>query len=262
MDLHLAGKTAVVTGASKGIGFAITQALAGEGVNVVAGARAATTELSDLAARTTVYPVAVDLTSPDGPARLIGAAIAAYGALDILVNNVGAVRPRTGGFLSVTDDDWLSALTINFLAAVRTTRAALPHLIERGGGAIVTINSVNARLPDPLVIDYSAAKAALGNFSKSLSKEVAAHGIRVTTVSPGPVSTGLWLGTDGVAATVARTVGAAPEAVAQKAAGESATGRFTQPEEVADLVLLLASDRAANITGADFTIDGGLISTL
>ena len=262
MDLHLAGKTALVTGASKGIGFAITRALVGEGVSVVAGARDATTELSDLAARTAVRPVPVDLTTLDGPARLVEAAIAAYGGLDILVNNVGAVRPRAGGFLSVTDDDWLSALTINFLAAVRTTRAALPHLIDRGTGAIVTINSVNARLPDPLVIDYSAAKAALANFSKSLSKEVASRGIRVTTVSPGPVSTGLWLGTDGVAATVARASGAAPEAVAQKAASESVTGRFTRPEEVADLVLLLASDRAGNITGADFVIDGGLITTL
>jgi NAD(P)-dependent dehydrogenase (short-subunit alcohol dehydrogenase family) len=262
MDLHLTGKTAVVTGASKGIGLAIARSLAGEGVNVVAGARSATNELTDLAARTTVHPVAVDLITPDGPARLVEAAVAAYGGLDILVNNVGAVRPRTGGFLSVTDDDWLSALTINFLAAVRTTRAALPHLIDRGGGTVVTVNSVNARLPDPLVIDYSAAKAALASFSKSLSKEVASRGVRVTTVSPGPVSTGLWLGTDGVAATVARAAGGAPEAVAQQAAAASATGRFTQPEEVADLVLLLASDRAGNVTGADIVIDGGLITTL
>ena len=102
----------------------------------------------------------------------------------------------------------------------------------------------------------------MANFSKSLSKEVASHGIRVTTVSPGPVSTGLWLGTDGVAATVARAAGATPEAVAHHAASESATGRFTQPEEVADLVLFLASHRAGNVTGADFTIDGGLITTL
>lgn len=264
MDLHLNGKTAIVTGASKGIGLAITQALAREGVTVVAGARTTTTELSDLAERTTVHPVTVDLTSPDGPAQLVETAIGLSqdGGLDILVNNVGAVRPRTGGFLSVTDDDWTTTLTINFLAAVRTTRAALPHLIARGTSAIVTVNSVNARLPDPLVIDYSAAKAALANFSKSLSKEVAVHGVRVTTVSPGPVATGLWLGSGGVAATVAQAAGANPEEVARNATGQSATGRFTQPEEVADLVVFLASDRAANITGADVLIDGGLITTL
>ncbi|WP_433607615.1 oxidoreductase [Dactylosporangium sp. CA-139114] len=262
MDLQLKGRTAVVTGASKGIGLAIARALAAEGAAVVAGARGVTTELSDLAAREAVTPVAVDLSTPDGPARLVEAALAAHGGLDILVNNVGAVRPRPGGFASVTDDDWLATLTINFLAAVRTTRAALPHLIARGGGAIVTVNSVNARLPDPLVIDYSAAKAALASFSKALSKEVAAHGIRVNTVSPGPVSTGLWLGADGVAVTVAKAAGAAPEDVARKAAGDSVTGRFTEPEEVADLVLLLAGGRAGNVTGADFAIDGGLIQTL
>ncbi|WP_327000097.1 oxidoreductase [Dactylosporangium sp. NBC_01737] len=260
MDLHLTGKTAVVTGASKGIGLAIAQALAGEGVNVVAGARTTAAELAGLPG---VRVVQVDLTTPDGPARLIDAAVSAFGGLDILVNNVGAVRPRTAGFLSVTDEEWLSTLTVNFLAAVRTTRAALPHLLERGAGSIVTVGSVNAALPDPLVIDYSAAKAALASFSKSLSKEVGGRGVRVNTVSPGPVSTGLWLGDDGVAATIARSLGGGdPGAIADRAAGESVTGRFTRPHEVADLVLLLASDRTANVTGADFAVDGGLIGTL
>ncbi len=262
MELHLSGKVAIVTGASKGIGLAVARALADEGVRVVAGSRALTAELSDLAGRAPVRPVQVDLATPDGPAALVEAAISAFGQLDILVNNVGAVRPRTGGFLSVTDDDWISALTVNFLAAVRTTRAALPHLLDRGTGHIVTVNSVNAALPDPLVIDYSAAKAALASFSKSLSKELGPHGIRVNTISPGPVSTGLWLGDDGVAATIARATGADPDAVAKSAAGDSVTGRFTRPEEVADLVLLLASDRAGNVTGADFAIDGGMIPTL
>jgi NAD(P)-dependent dehydrogenase (short-subunit alcohol dehydrogenase family) len=182
--------------------------------------------------------------------------------LDILVNNVGAVKPRTGGFLSVTDEDWATALNLNLLAAVRTTRAALPHLLDAGSAAIVTIASVNATLPDPLVIDYSAAKSALLNFSKSLSKEVGPCGVRVNTISPGPVSTGMWLGTDGVAAAIAKERGGEPDAVARAAAADTVTGRFTRPEEVADLVLYLASDRAANVTGADFAIDGGLITTL
>ena len=126
----------------------------------------------------------------------------------------------------------------------------------------MTTSSVNAFLPDPAVIDYSAAKAALANFSKSLSKEVASRNIRVNTVSPGPVSTALWLGDDGVAATVARATGGDAGSVAKQAAGDAATGRFTTPEEVADLIVFLASDRAGNVTGADFTIDGGLIKTL
>src|SRR5262249_43178239 len=150
MDLHLSDKIAVVTGAGRGIGYAITVALAAEGVAVVAATREITTELTELAARAPVRPVRIDLSTPDGPRHLIDAAITEFGGLDILVNNVGAVTPRTGGFLSVTDDEWLGTLTINFLTAVRATRAALPHLISRGSGSIITIASINATLPDPL----------------------------------------------------------------------------------------------------------------
>jgi NAD(P)-dependent dehydrogenase (short-subunit alcohol dehydrogenase family) len=262
VDLHLSGRTAVVTGASKGIGLAVVRALAEEGARVVAGARTIPDEVRQLAASAQVHPVTVDLSTPDGPARLIEEAVATFGGLDILVNNVGGVRPHLGGFLSVTEEEWTSALTINFLAAVRTTRAALPHLLERGVGTIVTISSVNAFLPDPSIVDYCAAKAALTNFCKALSKEVGPKGIRVNTVSPGPVSSALWLGDEGVAATIAQATGGQPDAVAKHAAEGMVTGRFSRPEEVADLVLLLASDRAGNVTGADFVIDGGLITTL
>jgi NAD(P)-dependent dehydrogenase (short-subunit alcohol dehydrogenase family) len=262
MEMHLAGKVAIVTGASKGIGLATTRVLLGEGARVVAGARTVTGELSRLAGDDALRTVGIDLSTSDGPARLVAIAIAAFGRLDILVNNVGAVKPRTGGFLSVTDEDWATALNLNLLAAVRATRAALPHLLDAGSAAIVTIASVNATLPDPLVIDYSAAKSALLNFSKSLSKEVGHLGVRVNTISPGPVSTGMWLGTDGVAAAIAKERRSEPDAVARAAAADTVTGRFTRPEEVADLVLYLASDRAANVTGADFAIDGGLITTL
>ena len=121
---------------------------------------------------------------------------------------------------------------------------------------------MNAILPDPLIIDYSAANAALLNFSKSLSKEVGPRGVRVNTVSPGPVANPLWLGDDGVAAKVARASGGEAGDVAKRAAYDMVMGRFTRPEEVADLIVLLASERAGNVTGADFTIDGGLITTL
>lgn len=255
MDLDMAGKSAVVTGASKGIGLAVVRALATEGVRVTAGARTVG-DLPDGARGATV-----DLSTPDGPAALIADAAEAYGGLDLLVNNVGGAHPRTGGFLSITDDDWLATLNLDLLAAVRTTRAAVPHLL-RSRGSIVTVVSVNSQLADPLVMDYSAAKAALASFSKSLSKELGPQGVRVNTVSPGPVETDLWLGQDGVAQTVGGAAGLDPAAVAEQAAGGSATGRFTRPEEVAALVVMVASSRAGNVTGADFVIDGGLVSTL
>jgi NAD(P)-dependent dehydrogenase (short-subunit alcohol dehydrogenase family) len=261
MDLGLRGKVAVVTGASKGIGLAITQALVEEGVHVVAGARKATAELTALAEAGQVEVVEVDLSTATGPARLVEVAVG-RGRLDILVNNVGAVTPRLTGFLDVTDEQWLNSLTLNLMAAVRTTRAVLPTMLAAGHGNIVTVSSVNAFLPDPTVIDYSAAKAALTNFSKSLSKEVGPHGIRVNTISPGPTTTDLWLGENGVAATVSRAGGDDAVTVAEQAAAQAETGRFTYPQEIADLVLLLSGDRAANVTGADFVIDGGLIKTL
>ncbi|WP_344041350.1 SDR family NAD(P)-dependent oxidoreductase [Nocardioides panacihumi] len=260
MDLELAGRTALVTGASKGIGLAIARALAAEGASVVAGALTGSSELDELAGSADVRVVSVDLTTPAGPGELVDVA-AGLGGIDILVNNVGAVRPRLQGFAALTDDDWDWALTINFLAAVRTMRSAIPHMVDRPGANIVTISSVNAFLPDPGVIDYSAAKGALTNLCKSLSKELG-PGIRVNTISPGPVRTDLWLGSNGVAATVAHGNEADPAEIVRRQEAQAATGRFTYPGEIADLVLFLASPRAANITGSDFVIDGGLITTL
>lgn len=261
MDLDLSGKIAVVTGASKGIGLAITRALVAEGVTVIAGARSPGSDLPALEREGRVAFVAVDLTEPAGPVALIDQA-RERGGLDILVNNAGAVTPRPGGFDSVTDDDWAASITLTLMAAVRTTRAAVPELVRRGGGSIITISSVNAYLPDPLVIDYSAAKAALTNVSKSWSKELGPAGIRVNTISPGPVETDLWLGEHGVARTVAQAAGADPAEVAARAAAGAVTGRFTRPTEIADLVLVLASTRTGNVTGSDFAIDGGLVQTL
>jgi NAD(P)-dependent dehydrogenase (short-subunit alcohol dehydrogenase family) len=258
MDLGLDGRMAIVTGASRGIGLAVTRGLVAEGARVTAGARKSSAGLDDLAATGQVQVVPVDLAEPDGPARLVAAA---GERIDILVNNVGAAPARPGGFAAITDEDWLASLTLDLMAAVRTIRAALPIMAAAGKGAIINISSVNASLPDPGVMDYSAAKAALANFSKSLSKEAGRSGIRVNTVSPGPVATDLWLGEHGVAATVSRATGAKPQDVQSQAAGQSVTGRFSRPEEVADLVVILASDRTANVTGADITIDGGLIPT-
>jgi NAD(P)-dependent dehydrogenase (short-subunit alcohol dehydrogenase family) len=258
MDLGLAGRTAVVTGGSKGIGLAVVSALAGSGVRVIAGARESSATLAELARSGQVEAIEVDLADPAGPVQLVAAA---GDRVDILVNNVGSAPARPGGFLSISDEDWLATINLDLMAAVRATRSVLPSMLTAGAGAIISVCSVNARLPDPAVLDYSVAKAGLAAFCKALSKEVGPKGIRVNTVSPGPVATDLWLGAGGVAQTVSRATGARPADVASQAAGQMVTGRFTEPGEVANVVLFLASDRAGNITGADFTIDGGLVPT-
>jgi NAD(P)-dependent dehydrogenase (short-subunit alcohol dehydrogenase family) len=262
VDLDLNGKVAVVTGASKGIGLAITRALVDEGALVVAGARS-TRSLEGIEG---VIAVPIDLAGPDGPALLIAQALDAHGRLDVLVNNVGAVRIRSEGFLGTSDEEFEWAMQLNFFSALRATRAAITHMADAGGGAIVNVCSVNAFFqPDAGTIDYGAAKAALLNLSKSLAQEFGAKGIHVNCVSPGPVTTELWLGDHGVAATVAAATGVDEDtarAAVVASIGGFATGRFTSPEEVATLVVLLASQRTANVTGANYVIDGGLIKTI
>src|SRR6202035_3592318 len=148
MDLGLTGKRALVTGASKGIGLAVTRRLVDEGATVVAGSRQSSSELTALGQDGAVVHVPVDLSSDEGPAQLVAAALGG-GPIDILVNNAGAVTPRVDGFTSVTDEQWWTTLTLTFMAAVRTTRALLPHMLERGRGNVVNNASVNATLPDP-----------------------------------------------------------------------------------------------------------------
>ena len=258
MDLDLEGLTVVVTGAGRGIGLATVRAFAREGARVVAGSRTATDDLVVLA-REGVEVVEVDLASPDGPASLVAAA---GPDLAVLVNNVGFVHPRPDGFASITDAMWQQTIGLDLLAHVRALRAALPVLVSRGGGSIVTIGSVNAALPDPLVVDYSAAKAALVNLTKAISKEYGARGVRANTINPGPVATDLWQGSGGVADVVGAATGQDPRAVEQQAAAAMVTNRFTRPEEVADLAVVLASGRWPNLTGADSNLDGGLVPTL
>jgi NAD(P)-dependent dehydrogenase (short-subunit alcohol dehydrogenase family) len=261
MDLELTDKVAVVTGAGAGIGLAVTRALAEEGAHVIAGSHG--TEALDGLDRVT--GVAIDLSPADAPAKLIARAIDEHGRLDVLVNNVGAVQLRLDGFLAVSDDDFERSMQINFFIALRATRAALAHMVERGEGTIVNIASVNAFYhPDGAVIDYGAAKAALVNLTKALSQEFGPKGVRVNAVSPGPVETELWIGEHGVAETVAAATGVDAATARERVVagmGGIPSGRFTTPAEVATLVALLASPRTANVTGANYLIDGGLIKT-
>ncbi|MFF4835364.1 SDR family NAD(P)-dependent oxidoreductase [Streptomyces sp. NPDC001315] len=264
MDLQLENKVAVVTGASKGIGLAIAAAFAREGVHVIAGSRSITPELEALHEKYGAIAVPVDLSTADGPDTLVRLAVDEFGRVDVLVNNLGVATPRPS-FLDIDDTEWQRIFNVTLFSAVRASRAALPHLLDADGGSIINISSINARLPFPAVVDYSAAKAGLSSLTKSLSEEFAPRGVRVNAIAPGPVRTPFWTAPGGFAdATAAQAGTTAQEAidvVVPQSMGIS-TGRVTEAREVADLALFLASPLAGNITGAEFTIDGGQIKTV
>jgi NAD(P)-dependent dehydrogenase (short-subunit alcohol dehydrogenase family) len=267
MDLALRGRVAVVTGGSKGIGLAVVRTLVEEGAYVVACSRSESPGLREVAGPNLLH-VAGDLMDPAFPQEVVDQAVAAFGGLDILVNNAGGpppgvVLPR-GPFLDGSDGDWQAVFEFNLFAVMRLTRAALPLLIERGG-SIVNVSSALARQPTTNNYEYSAAKAALTHVSKALAEEFGPRGVRVNTVSPGVTRTNWWTDEGGVADMFAGAMGVDRGTLLDKTLPEMlrlSTGRFVEPQEVADAVVLLASPRSGSTNGSDFVVDGGLLKEI
>lgn len=259
MDTNLKDKTAIVTGAGRGIGLAIVRALAAEGARVVAGVRTITEALREATPHTT----ALDLATSSGPSELVDQANDEHGGIDLLVNNVGGTSARTGGFLELDDDDWRETLELTLMSTVRATRAALPSILERRG-LIINIASVNARLALPGLVAYSAAKAAVVNLSKALAEEFAPRGIRVNAISPGPVWTDTWTAPGGPGDALAQQAGVPLDEFKDRLPEVTglSTRRFADPDEVAALVVLLASGRVPNVNGSDLVIDGGMLKAI
>jgi 3-oxoacyl-[acyl-carrier protein] reductase len=247
MDLGLAGKAIVVTGGSAGIGRAIAAALVEEGARVVTASRTA-----DGPGVGEVAHVTADLFEPDGPAAMIRAAASHLRRLDGLVNNVGFAAIRR--LDEVTDENWLFAFNANAMSAIRATSAAIPHLRDAGGGAIVNIASTAGRRPSLRMPDYSVAKAALLAYSRQVAETYAGEGIRCNAVIPGPTLTDAWLGDGGLA----DQQGDRAEVLARAAAGRP-LGRFAEADEIAAAAVFLCSDAASYVTGAEWSVSGGTV---
>jgi NAD(P)-dependent dehydrogenase (short-subunit alcohol dehydrogenase family) len=254
---ELAGKRALVTGGSEGIGAAIVQRLSDAGATVAATARRAPAKTA------AALFVEGDASTAAGVEHVVQQVHERLGGVDIIVNNVGGSSAPAGGFAALGDEEWLRALNINLLAAVRFDRGFLPGMLERRTGAIVHVTSIQHRLPlFEATLAYASAKAALANYSKGLSKEVGPRGIRVNSVAPGFIETDA---ARGLVRRLAEERGIDEQAARKgliDSLGGIPIGRPGRPEEVAELVMFLVSERAASIHGSEFVIDGGTVPTV
>jgi NAD(P)-dependent dehydrogenase (short-subunit alcohol dehydrogenase family) len=255
---ELTGKRALVTGGTQGVGAAIVSRLVKSGAKVATTARSdpSSADIWDLFIR-------ADVTSPDGVRVVAGAVLERYGSLDILVHNVGGSSAPAGGFSALTDEEWQRELDLNLLAAVRLDRALLPEMLKRKSGVVVHVSSIQRVLPlYDATLAYAAAKAALSTYSKGLANEVGPKGVRVVAVAPGFTETSaahrliLRLADEqGVDESTARQG-------LMDSLGGIPIGRPNRPEEVAELIAFLVSDRAATIHGVEYVIDGGTVPTV
>ncbi|MDZ4374206.1 MAG: SDR family oxidoreductase [Phenylobacterium sp.] len=256
MDLGLSGKVALVAGASDGIGAATARRLSEEGARLALVARPSA-RLDGVAGALAsnggeAIALGLDLTDKDSAAAAVEATLARYGRLDVMVVSIGAAQG--GLFWDIPDETWEAAFALKFMAMVRLLRAAAPVMCERGSGSIVVVVGNNGRQPHPRMLPGSAANAACLAVVKGLADELAPHGVRVNALNPGPTRTARW---DRLMGGLAAASGRTPDAEEADQVARIPMRRLNEPDEVARLATLLASDIAPSLTGDGLTCDGG-----
>jgi 3-oxoacyl-[acyl-carrier protein] reductase len=261
MDLGLRDKVCVVTGASSGIGLFTARRLVEEGARVLLVGRreeplrAVLGELGDRADY-----VAADVTDPDADERIIATCAEQMGGVDVLVNNAGTSEVKA--LDELTDEDWRAQYDLHVLAPMRLMRAAAPRMAARGGGRIVNVTSSSAKRPSLTNAAYAVTKAAQQSLSRVFADAYAKDGVLVNAVAPGPIGSELWLGEGGLAEQAAAARGIHRDEALDQQAAKVPMGRFGTPEEIADVIVFLASERSGYVTGAAWSVDGGVVATI
>lgn len=257
MDLGISGRRAIVTGASRGIGAAVTLRLVGEGVAVSCCARNGDDllilEEKAAGGAGRLFTMSADLSVEESVTDFLRFSEDRLGTVDILVNNVGV--PFRRDFTTMSAQDWSDGLRLNLMVAVRATSAVLPGMCDRRWGRVVMVTSGGAKYPTASRVDYSAAKAAMWSMTKALARDMGRHGVLVNAVAPGMIMTEMW---EKQALEVGRATGARPEEVLTERGSRVPVRRLGTADEVADVIVFLASERASYVNGASIDVDGGL----
>jgi len=269
MDLGLAGRACVVTGASSGIGRETALQLCAEGAKVLLVARGeerltAVTEEAQRAAEPaggTAAPLVLDVTDEDAGERMLAAAEESFGTLDVLVNNAGAAKWRD--LDDVPDEDWRAQYELNVMAPLRAMRAAIPPMADRGWGRVVNVCSTAGKRPSAAMAEYSVAKAAELSLSRLFADRYAKTGVLVNAVAPGPVEAEMWMGPGGLLDQSVEMSGAVSREEALAEAGSKRPiGRLAQADEIAATIVFLCSERASYVAGAAWSVDGGTVQVI